>query len=294
MSLQDELCFVQFIHPGKEHGPDSTGIKGWNTRPHRRKFLEIGGRYRRKGKNYRGPIRFWGEWEPQSEVESIKSPVSNGPCWVHRPYYVVPRSYRGLQNSDPFVFDGFYYGLCQQNTIRGPTQLRYLRKGSVILFGSCVGGQFALDTVFVVDNCVEFHLKSPVNELREHVRKPYVEANVKTWRESHENEVGCGATCDPTEPQSFRLYFGATAKKPVNDMFSYFPCQPAHECANGFARPIISFPGIVTDNLLQGKRLNRGVSAVQIKKRWKYVQRQVESAGLCVGVYAEMPECRLK
>ncbi len=41
---------------------------------------------------------------------------------------------------------------CQQNTKRGATQLRYLDRGSVILFGSCVNGSLVLDTVFVADS----------------------------------------------------------------------------------------------------------------------------------------------
>jgi hypothetical protein len=44
MSLQNELCFVQFIHPGREHEPDARGKKGWNDGPHKRKFVETNGR----------------------------------------------------------------------------------------------------------------------------------------------------------------------------------------------------------------------------------------------------------
>ena len=42
------------------------------------------------------------------------------------------------QNTDPFVFgERFHYTGCLRHTRRGPTQLRYLAPGSLVLFGSC-------------------------------------------------------------------------------------------------------------------------------------------------------------
>jgi hypothetical protein len=54
-----------------------------------------------------------------------------------------------MQNTDPFVFgDQFHYTGCLQHTKRGATQLRYLDRGSVILFGSCREKRdFVVDTV---------------------------------------------------------------------------------------------------------------------------------------------------
>lgn len=287
MPLQDELCFVQFIHPGKEHRPDHDGYMDWNRADHKRKFLEIEGHCVRRGKKYSGPVQFWGEWEPQSEVIApVEAAIPDGPRCIQRPFYVVPPSYRGRQNTDPFVFDGFVYAVCKQNTKKGPTQLRYLKQGSVILFGSYVRGHFAIDTVFVVDNWIEFPLKTAVKSLSDSVSEAYMEAVVKTWNQPLPSENACGPD---KAKQSFRLYSGATIDKRVNGMFSFFPCQPASESKNGFARPVIKMPNIITDSLLMGQRLNRGISPKNIPKLWQQVCDAVESAGQWLGVNAEMP-----
>lgn len=146
--MEDARCFVQFIHPGGEHVPDAGRVRTWNTGPHRRKFLccrgavaEIAGK---------SDLGFWAEWEPPSEViDEIAAPLAGGPRFIYRPYWVHPGSFRGLQNTDPFVFGGFYYSICRQNRSTGPTQLQRLLPGSVVLFGSHLRGEFVLDTVFV-------------------------------------------------------------------------------------------------------------------------------------------------
>src|SRR5216684_1999705 len=156
-SMDDKLCFVQFIHPGGEHQPDDGLRKGWNRGNHRRKFLRQSGRYLAGTRVETGEMLYWGEWEPESEAQRIDNPIDRGPRFIHVPYYVVPRSYRGLQNTDPFVFgEQFHYTGCQQRTTKSATQLRYLSEGSVILFGSCEDrNEFVLDTVFVVDRWID-------------------------------------------------------------------------------------------------------------------------------------------
>ena len=135
--MDDKLLLVQFTHPGKEHEPDDGLLKRWNKRPrpHKRKFLKQNGRYLAGGKVAEGKVLFWGEWEPESTVErKIDEPILRGPRFIYEPYYVVPRSYNGLENTDPFVFgEQFHYTVCKQRTF---TQLRHLLPGSVILFGS--------------------------------------------------------------------------------------------------------------------------------------------------------------
>src|SRR6266508_398552 len=105
---------VQFMHPGAEHG-GPVGIKAWNSGAHRRKFLRLNGKYIEAiGAVPRSDeLVFWSEWEPESHVERVVNAVGGGPRWIHRPFYVRPVSYRGLQNTDPFVFgDCFFYTLC--------------------------------------------------------------------------------------------------------------------------------------------------------------------------------------
>lgn len=177
----DKLCFVQFLHPGKEHRPDIDGRKSWNKRSHRRKFLKNRGLYRDGEKLIEGDILFWGEWEPESRViDRIDSPVEHGPRFIYEPYYIVPNSYLDLQNTDPYVFgEQFHYTLCQQATRKGSTQLRYLEKGSVILFGSCIELRtFVLDTVFVVDHWLDHDETDFMHVLRCEVSDTYAETTL--------------------------------------------------------------------------------------------------------------------
>ena len=70
---QDEIHFVQFLHPGGECRPGPDGKVEWNRppKPHRRKFLQQRGRYV-TGPDDPSPqdddLHFWAEWEPQSEL----------------------------------------------------------------------------------------------------------------------------------------------------------------------------------------------------------------------------------
>jgi len=285
--LKDELCFVQFIHPGKEGAHPVGGVSEWrrNEHPHARKFIETGGRCIGNGKKFTGPLRYWAEWEPESEAAEINDPVDHGPRYVHRPYYVCPPSFTDHRNTDPFVFGGFYYTLCQQHTAGRPTQLRCLARGSVILFGSCVSDQFVVDTVFVVAGLVD-------HDARDHEKLREYGLPDAFWTASlgplyGDSVAGCAQT---TNTQSYRLYLGATVDKPLDDgMFSYCPCMPASESPCGFARPAISIPDVITDGLLQGKRLNRGLGRQRLKEHWEDVRRQVESAGLFLGVATDVP-----
>ena len=288
MPEENELCFVQFIHPGKEHRPDDSGEMKWNRSDHRRKFLEVDGRYMRRGKARLGSIRFWGEWEAASQATSVSEPVKNGPRYIHRPYFQVPKEYRGLQNTDPFVFGGFFYTGCQQHTVVGPTQLRYLERGSVILFGSCVDGKFAVDSVFVVADWIDHDAQNYRKLLKAKVPAAYWAVTLRAWYANNGDE-GCA---NHDEATSYRLYFGATVEKPFDGMFSYVPCKPAVQSLQGFARPAIEIPRIIRVDLLQGKRLNRGVTAEDVKQYWSVVRRQVEEAGLWLGVAAKIPRER--
>jgi|SRR5882724_2964268 len=102
MSIQNKLCFVQFIHPGGEARPDSRAFKRWNRLPHKRKFIKQPGRYVTDNNIHDGHVAFWGEWEPESRVvKEILNPIPNGPRYIYEPFYVEPASYQGLQNTDP-------------------------------------------------------------------------------------------------------------------------------------------------------------------------------------------------
>lgn len=97
-SVADERCFVQFLHPGGEHG---LSHGDWNRGKHKRKFLQCMGR---RFKQEKERLHFWGEWEAPSDVSRINQPAADGPLFVHAPYYIPPTTYCGQQNTDPFVF----------------------------------------------------------------------------------------------------------------------------------------------------------------------------------------------
>jgi len=292
MPIEDKRCFVQFIHPGGEHRPDANGNMGWNKDDHKRKFVEINGQCRQGGYVFDGPLHFWTEWEPQSNATTIAQPLEHGPSFIHHPFYVTPTSYHKLQNTDPFVFGDFFYTGCQQNTCRGPTQLRFLEQGSVILFGSCVKNEYVLDTVFVVDRW-EKHDARNYQQLKAQVPHVFWDVTMRAWYQDVSHATSCAKpdtkSCGPAE---CRLYWGATFDKPVDGMFSFFPCMPAAESPSGFARPAITILGATTNGLLQGKKLNAGTSRQMVIEYWNDMRKQVESQGLWLGLHADAPKRR--
>lgn len=283
--MRDRRLFVQFIHPGGEHRPDRDGLKRWNTGPHQRKFLTAPGRYLEDGAMRSDELVFWGEWEPPSRVvRTYPDPMPGGPRFLFEPYYTPPanRTSSRAQNTDPFVFgDQFHYTGCLQHTKRGATQLRYLERGSIILFGSCRGKRdFVIDTVFVVDRWIDHDRASQQTpKVRGAVSSTYGDVTLDPW---YAGEV-------PAE-RSHRLYFGATPATPVDGMFSFFPCLTAHAAKHGFARPVIRIDRRITPHLLQGKKLTTLDDPDRARELWAEVARQVEQQDLQLGVHAELPK----
>jgi hypothetical protein len=299
--VDEELCFIQFIHPGREHKPDDGLVKAWNRSEHKRKFLRQAGRYVSANEGVQeGEIVFWGEWEPESTARKIDNPIQRGPQYIFTPYYVVPKSYDGLQNTDPFVFGKhFHYTCCQQRT---KPRLRHLSRGSMILFGSCEGRHaFVLDTVFVVDSSIDHTRGNHRTALTGAVSPEYEEVTicpmyseaVTGTRSCTVESSSCTTVCLGSE-KTWRLYFGATHDKPVQDMYSFFPCQLYDSMPRGFARPTIDLPGKITGALPKGVKYQQDLSLAEMKTLWQKVIEQVRTQGLALGVYAEIPERRLK
>ncbi len=278
--------FVQFMHPGNEHGTDGAGIKRWNVGLHRRKFLKVEGEYVETpaGDPHSGEVVFWGEWEPESEVEPIPTPEPNAPHWLHKPYYVKPDTYwpegskDPLQNTDPFVFgERFRYTLCRQwrNATNRPSLLRDLEPGSLILFGSQKAGEFVLDTVFVADEGIQ-HDHDSWSAVLTDLPETYVDVTMLAtyaW--------GPGA--------QLRLYSGATRQEPMNGMFSFVPCLPADVGAQGFARPAVRLDDLITPSLKMGFKSTRGLSDGEVEQLWERVTAQVVNQDLALGVRFAMP-----
>lgn len=90
-----------------------------------------------------------------------------------------------------------------------------------------------------------------------------------------------------TKSLNFRLYVGATFKKPKNGMFSFFPCLPYQLNSNrGFARPVIQIPSVISDRKNQGYKLTRNCD---ISELWKQVKNQVQQGDLQLGIHANLP-----
>jgi hypothetical protein len=290
MKSTSQLCFIQFLHPGGEHRPDNGMIKKWNVREHKRKFLENPGKCIRGKETHEGLLHFWGEWEPQSEViRKIDRPVPHGPRFIYRPYYMgLPR--RGFQNTDPFVFGEFLYSGCKQRNKSGKaSQLRYLEKGSVILFGSCIAGHFAIDTVFVVKCWQDFRI-SNVADLSDRVSPTFMDVTLSAWKASQ----GVEKSCQSEAASSLRLYWGATYESPHDGMFSFFPAAPAELNPSGFSRPVIQIPKVISDVLPQNFKLAMRLTPAQIKSLWETTCQQVEAQGMWLGTYTAEPPKRLQ
>lgn len=290
--MEDKLCIIQFPHPGGEHEPDKGNIKDWNTGDHKRKFMLQQGKYLDGNQIKENEIVFWGEWEAQSEViKQIPNLLPHGPNYIYKPYYQSPRDGRWKQNTDPFVFGhDFFYSNCKQKSEKRTTQLRYLKKGSLILFGSCIDEKdFVLDTLFIVRDYFDYDTNHPTT-LHTRVPNTFLDVTLtqlKNKKNSDLKKSSCGGN-----NISLRLYFGATYNKPLDGIFSFFPCKPYSESSNGFARPIIRIPDIITDNLKQGFRKTERVSFDEIKPIWVKVVDQVTKQGLNLGIYADLPEER--
>jgi hypothetical protein len=275
---------VQFMHPGYEHGPDTPGQKAWNTRDHRRKFLHAPGRFRidQDTADQSGDLLFWGEWEAQSEVAELERTGVNTPRWLHTPRLRTLASYRGAQNTDPFVFnDRFLYTCCKQRLRSGrPTQLRFLEDGSVILFGSHVRGGFALDTVFVVDDHVDHQVPGDVPP--DVVPEAYVHTTVLPMYEMDADY------CDPQQI-GWRLYQGASPSRPRAGMFSFVPARPvADDSPQGFARPEIALDRLITPSLRQGQKIT-ALPPDEVQAAWQHVVEQVLDHDLVLATAFETP-----
>ncbi|MEO0287795.1 MAG: hypothetical protein ABIM41_05770 [candidate division WOR-3 bacterium] len=315
--MDEKLYIIQFMHPGSEppiskkqeekgkikfYKGKEEGIIYWNDGDkHHRKFLEIEGKYLTSlnSKPEEALLCFWGEWEPESKFKKISDskPERGFPQYIHTPIFNKnkKKSKRDLLNTDPFVFcSKFYYTVCQQS--KNKNTLRSLGKGSVILFGSHLNGNFVLDTVFVVK---EFYDYNPNNykTLDDKYKLPDVYKEVTLDLLSNEPSMKKCLTKEGCLPEGMllRFYIGATYDDPVNGMFSFFPCLPS---PTAFERPIIEGE-FISPELKQGYKKTEVKDLNEMKKYWEKVVDQVlhqkhysGQQNLYLGIYANCPEIR--
>lgn len=277
------MTIIQFPHPGRER-PEPDWAVASDT--HARRFLEAKGRAREDATSktdVEGKLWFWGEWE----ADVAQTPITRGgdpagPERVASPRLIPRASYAGLHNTDPFVFDGpFLYSNCRQG--QGGGKLRNLVPGDVVLFGSTLGKEFVLDTLFVVGKRHgEYRAQSATRALANRppsfvhaVAKP-IEASVTISAAA----PGCAPPPKGCQPgATFVLYEGATAAAPIDGMFSFAPAIRANSPAHGFARPRLTLHDLNPRCWRRQKQI-RGVSTKEV---WASVTTQVKEAGLLLG-----------
>lgn len=279
--MNEELCFVQFPHPGGEHRPGPNDITPWNTGVHRRKFLVSNGQWVDNDHLQDGELVFWGEWEPESAVvEQYNPQLADGPRYLQNPYYVVSdHNDTQCQNTDPFVFgDRFYYTWCRQHRGQNETQLRRLSVGSLILFGSKLNNRFVLDTVFVVAGFIDHTALDRHAQLDNNLSNAYRRVTIDR------------GYCNQEVPGlSHRLYFGATFEEPVAGMFSFFPCKLRADAPDGFARPVIEIPEYINQNCSRTFKRTILNGPNNAKRLFDSVCNQVLAQGLALGIHADLP-----
>jgi hypothetical protein len=287
---------VKFLHPGHET-PDiyfNNDNCLWKFKPttsedqvHSRKFLLSEGRYIKnpKGRLLNGEIGFWGEYEASSKVETnpfynnfSNSRENNFPRYFHRPIKPssTPKS-PGIhyENTDPCVFgENFFYAVCQQHNPKAKF-LRNLNKGDVIVFGSCFSPkkdkEFVIDTVFVVDEKEKYSPKD-ASKLGNKVPDWYYHLTLNLI----------------TDTKEYILFKGATYQKPVDGMFSFFPCILKEEYPQGFVRPSINGSKI---SQFQNNGHNRGAGVIKdadAKTVWNEIVKSLQRQNLYLGTSATL------
>jgi hypothetical protein len=279
---------VQFFHPGGEYDR-SLSLAAWTTeeQPHRRKFMQVTGRAIAVDGMNEGELTVWGEWEPQAEcIQTLASTNAGFPQRLWRPYWSLSTAPANRLNTDPMVFGGFRYTVCQQHSrYRGqwrPTSLQQLTAGSVIFFGSHLSGEFILDTVFVV-KAARRHDPLTYRELE--VPDPYFAVTLATLYQGLP-ESGCCKTHGPGD--QYTLYDGATVDEPINGMFSYVPCKPLVKQNLGFARPTIRHP-LLSSTQAQGYGIPFEGNLEGIETIWRDVRNQVLRQDLNLATWIDFP-----
>ena len=267
-----EAVIVHFPHPGAEHNAKhKIPNYPWNTGKHQRKFMRSKGAYIDKDGDYiESIVNMWGEWEAPSRVEHEWKKEIDFPTYLHIPYWTRPKFTGSRQNTDPWIFgEYFLYSNCNQ---LNQASLRSLPIGSLILFGSTIRGEFALDTCLVVKD--SSHMNDGSTD--------YPEAFSICTIESLESEN------ISTAP--FKVYKGASPKDTTGGMYSFSPCLPSNTKDGRFKRPIINLPGYINPESTQtpsGTKVSRQIGEVGVI--WQSVIEQVRSQGLEIGVHFDMP-----
>jgi hypothetical protein len=287
--IKEKLCFVQFTHPGGEHRPDKgENFKSWNQGKHQRKFLMTDGDFIFENKlTKKKPLLFWGEWEPDSKIiNTLEKPKGDYPRFIQQPIFDNSQPFP-RQNTDPYIYgEQFHYCCCKQWRSGKPTQLAKLAQGSIILFGSTINqntpqAYFALDTVFVVDNFIEYNDENYVSKLQGKVSENYFEITIKSaYDGTFEKQV-----VENKKPE-VRCYFGASFNSKINGMYSFVPCKEYNINTIGFERVKLTNNDFdfITNNLNAAPKMNPVSNIVENVLRWERLKEIIKKQGFYEGI----------
>ncbi len=285
---------IQFTHPGKEHKPDNPqkNHKSWNKGQHKRKFLCCNGYYKQNNKILKDKLAFWGEWEPPSKVKKLDNKDDKEmPQWLHFPYLPnkmpISDGYQlSYQNTDPFVFGKhFRYLVCKQfkPKLKKETFLSRLNIGSIILFGSTINQKdksnayFALDTIFVISDYIEYDPSDP-NALNNY--------NIDNYKDI----VYKMAFPKPLDfSLKLRLYIGATIENPIEGMYSFSPAKVYKNEPHGFKRLKLKNLPYITNNLNAAPKRTFLKDITEVKIIWEEIREKCKKEGLVEGIKFDMP-----
>jgi hypothetical protein len=266
---------VQLNHPVPEHTPPrNLPDQEWNRKKHRRKFLVSRGRCVAAVNSapVEHDLAFWGEWEPPSHVIGRWCDDDSLPRFLHRPFWSSPPR-GGRQNTDPWVFgECFRYSNCGQRV----AELRNLTRGSLILFGSTIDGNFVLDTAFVVRGPGRPFSSSRLARVADKAfRVCTLESLVTT----------CGRN------NEFILYRGVTfeERRSFGGMYSFVPCRRADTGEMRFPRPSIASDYVEPIRWKRRPHASADLALADVVAEWKSIRDEVLKRCM-LGISFETPQ----
>jgi hypothetical protein len=292
---------VQFLHTAVEATPfhENDSIIPWNNlENHRRKFLNSFGKYiSTEGKEIEDLLTFWGEWEPQSYITSLKNDKKYFPKYLNTPFLNPSVTYR-THNTDPNVFGKhFKYIVCKQAAFHNV--LTDLPENSIILFGSSINREFCLDTVFVVSkNKINYNLSSIEELFPRDKRGTYYHASVNPMYDdtNYNSNIEEEDSCRIKDKTRYTFYESVdfTEKDDYHGMFSFVPSRiinAERESAYIFKQPKIDLDFIEP---LQTQGINSmDCSLSEILLYWNRIVQQVDDFKLLKGTYFKTPELKM-
>lgn len=215
-----------------------------------------------------GALCFWGSWEQATRYRTLPASRNKADAnAVHQPVLSGRASRKpGDQTqalpTHPFVFDApflFLPGKDSPNRV-----LSQLDIGDIVAFGSHLQGEFALDTVFVVNG-----------------RQPVGDASLSALF----RRVNQACFDSPALP----VYRGASLDQPLGALFSFFPARPVGtDGAHSFARPVLRPEGALAE-LIQPRLPHNFRSRETLLPTgavWDEICRQVMAQGCVLGLVA--------